>query len=72
MLIEILDLLKEEVVPDKLHEKILPYLLEAGLEVELLFSNRQMVVQLLLMYNIIEKRKLELNDIAASMFQGRI
>ena len=51
-------------------EEIEPYLLEAEVDLALLSSNRQMVVQLLLMYNIIEKRKLELDDIAAGMFSG--
>ena len=44
---KILDLPKEEMVPKEQHEEIEPYLLEAGVDVELLSSNRQMVVQLL-------------------------
>lgn len=44
---------------------IMPYMLEAGVDIELLYSNRNMVCQCLLMYNVIEKRKIELDDILA-------
>ena len=41
----------------------MPYIFEAGVDIELLYSNRKMVCQCLLMYNVIEKRKIELDDI---------
>ena len=51
-----------------LNENILPYLLESGVEVEMLSSSRKLTVQCLLMYYVIEKRKLELDDIAAGKY----
>jgi hypothetical protein len=57
-----------ENVPHEKFAEILPYLLEAGIDVELLSSNREMVVQYLLMYNVIEKRKLELDGISSGMY----
>jgi hypothetical protein len=47
---------------------MIPYLLEAGVDIELLSSNREVVVQCLLLYNIIEKRKIELDDILVGMY----
>ena len=40
-----------------------PYIIEAGVDIELLHLNRRMVVQGLLWYFVINKRKLELEDI---------
>jgi hypothetical protein len=52
-----------ETLREEVSSNLTPYLLEAGVVVELLSSNREMVVQCLLMYNIIERRKMELDDI---------
>ena len=45
-------------------ENLTPYLLEAGIDVELLHSNKEIVLQGLLLFFVIEKRKLELDDIS--------
>ena len=51
-------------LPTDLLESLSPYLIEAGIDLELLHSCRHIVAQNLLMYFVIEKRKLELDDIA--------
>ena len=45
-------------------DDLIPYLLEAGVDVELLHTNRKLIIQGLLIFNVVEKRKLELDDIA--------
>jgi hypothetical protein len=67
-LIQILDLPTDETLREEVSSNMVPYLLEAGVDVELLSSNREMVVQCLLMYNIVEKRKMELDDILVGMY----
>ena len=57
-----------ETLPDEISSNMIPYLLEAGVDIELLSSNREVVVQCLLLYNIIEKRKIELDDILVGMY----
>jgi hypothetical protein len=41
----------------------MPYTLEAGVDIELLYTNRKMVCQDFLMHNVIEKPKMEVDDI---------
>ena len=56
-----------EKLSDILCTDLIPYLIEAGIHIELLQSSRELVVQGLLLYFVIEKRKLELDDICAGM-----
>ena len=42
---------------------MMPYILEADVDIELLYSNRKLVCQCLLLLFVIEKRKIELDDI---------
>ena len=60
---QVLDLPPEEKLSDETVSNIMPYLLEAGVDVKLLYSNKKMVCQCVLMHNVIEKRKIELDDI---------
>ena len=63
-----MDFPTNETLPDEISSNMIPYLLEAGVDIELLSSNREVVVQCLLLYNIIEKRKIELDDILVGMY----
>jgi hypothetical protein len=51
-------------IPADVRVSLEPYMMEAGIELELLCVDPRMVVQGLMWYFIINKRKLELNDIA--------
>ena len=63
-----LDFPTNETLPDEISSNMIPYLLEAGVDIELLSSNREVVVQCLLLYNTIEKRMIELDDILVGMY----
>lgn len=54
-------------LPAGVSDDITPYLLEAGIDVELLHTDKKLIIQGLLIFNVIEKRKLELDDIAKGM-----
>ena len=54
----------EEKVSDELRTSLSTYMMEAGLEPELLCGGRDVLVQGLLWYFVIDKRKSELDDIA--------
>ena len=60
----------DEKLSDILLTDLIQYLIEAGIDVELLHSSRELVVQGLLLYFVIEKRKLELDDICAGMLNN--
>ena len=45
-------------------EALIPYMFEAGLDPALLSSDPKLVVEGLVVYNVIDKRRLELDDIA--------
>jgi uncharacterized protein YwqG len=55
-------------LPHDLNTNLTPYLIEAGIDLELLHSCREMVVQGILLFFVIDKRKLELDDIATGMY----
>ena len=63
-----MDCPKDQPLPDDVSSNMIPYLIEAGIDVEHLTSNREIVVQHLLVYYTIEKRKLELDDISKGKF----
>lgn len=44
--------------------QIQPFLLEAGLDPDNLSTDRNLITQGLMMFHVIEKRRLEINDIA--------
>ena len=50
-------------IDENLKESLIPYMMEAGVDIEMLYLNRKMVIQGLFWYFIINKRKLELEDI---------
>ena len=56
-------------IPVDLRVSLQPYMMEAGIEFELLCLVLRMVIQGLMRYFIINKRKLELDDIAKGMVQ---
>ena len=59
-----LDGLQENERPsNELHEMIQPYLFEAGLDGDQLHNDPRLIVQGLMLYQVIHKRKLELDDI---------
>ena len=41
-----------------------PYILEAGIDPDNFFESRELVIQGLMMFHVIDKRRLELTDIA--------
>lgn len=47
----------------ELRSSLVPYLLEAGLDPDKLVSDRQLLVECLMRYHVIDKRRLELDDI---------
>lgn len=57
-------------------EDLLQYLLEAGIDPDTFPQNRELVIQELMMFNVIEKRRLQLNDIAKGTksihFSGKV
>ena len=48
---------------NELRERIEPYLYEAGLDIDHLKTNARLIGQDLMLYQVIHKRKLELDDI---------
>ena len=53
----------DEQPSNELHERIEPYLFEAGLDIDNLKTNARLIGQDLILYKVIHKRKLELDDI---------
>lgn len=53
-----------EKVSGELRVSLEPYMMEAGVDLELLCGGREVVIQGLLWYFVIDKRKHELDDIA--------
>ena len=56
-------------IPVDLRVSLEPYMMEAGIDFEHLCLDLRMVIQGLMWYFIINKRKLELDDIAKGMVQ---
>jgi hypothetical protein len=54
----------DEVTPVELKDAIAPYIFESGLDIDMLYRNRNLIIQGLVIYNVIHKRKRELDDIA--------
>ena len=50
-------------MPEQLKEDLTPYVFESGLDIDLLNSDRKLIAQGLTMYQVIDKRKQELDDI---------
>ncbi|CAB4007014.1 E3 ubiquitin- ligase UPL2-like [Paramuricea clavata] len=48
-------------------EELLQYFLEAGIDPDTFPTNRELVIQELMMFHVIDKRRLQLNDIAKGM-----
>ena len=57
-------MLSHQSLPHDLNTNLTPYLIEAGIDLELLHPCREMVVQGILLFFVIDKRKLELDDVA--------
>ena len=53
-------------IPTEVKENLLPYLFEAGIDVDRL-SDKKLVIQDLMLYHVIEKRRRELDDIATGL-----
>ena len=53
----------DEQPSNELRERIEPYLSEAGLDIDNLKTNARLIGQDLMLYQVIHKRKLELDDI---------
>ena len=53
----------DEQPSNELRERIEPYLFEAGLDIDNLKTNARLIGQDLMLYQVIHKRKLELDDI---------
>lgn len=53
----------DEQPSNELRERIEPYLYEAGLDIDHLKTNARLIGQDLMLYQVIHKRKLELDDI---------
>ena len=51
-------------LPMELKDGIIPYLSESGIDISSLNSDRRLVIQDLMVYQVIDKRKRELDDIA--------
>ncbi len=58
------DLSQDEPASDDLKDGITPYIFEAGLDIHMLNCNRKLLVQGLVVYFVIHKRRRELDDIA--------
>lgn len=54
----------DKTVSSEIRENLDPYMMEAGLQPELLCGGRDVLIQGLLWYFVIDKRKRELDDIA--------
>ncbi|CAB3999587.1 PREDICTED: uncharacterized protein LOC107356592 [Paramuricea clavata] len=54
-------------IPEQLKEDLTPYVFESGLDIDLLHSDRKLIAQGLMMYQVIDKRKQELDDILKGM-----
>ena len=52
---------------DELRTSLSPYLFEAGLDPDNLVSDHRLLVDGLLLYHVIDKRRMELDDIAKGM-----
>ena len=63
-LLQLENLPSDAEIPIKLRERIIPYLCESGLDVNKLSSDRTEIIQRLMVYHVIDKRKRELDDIA--------
>lgn len=61
------DLSQDEPVSDDLKDGITPYIFEAGLDIHMLNGNRKLLIQGLVVYFVIHKRRRELDDIAKGM-----
>ena len=57
-----------EVLKAEVKEGLSPYLFEAGIDIDRLISDKRVVIQDVLLYNVIEKRRRELDDIAKGLF----
>lgn len=64
MLSQLECLAPDDDVPDALKETLTPYLFESGLDIQTLSRNRKHSIQSLMVYNVIDKRKRQLDDIA--------
>ncbi|CAB4031643.1 G2 M phase-specific E3 ubiquitin- ligase-like [Paramuricea clavata] len=64
---ELENLTSDVEIPSNLKEDILPYLLEAGLDLNDLNINRKHVIQGIMIHFVIDKRKRELDDLAKGM-----
>ncbi len=51
-------------VPAELKDNITSYIFESGLDLGMLNTNRKLIVQGLIVYNVIHNRRTELDDIA--------
>ena len=49
-------------------EELLQYLLEAGIDPDTFPTNRELVIQELMTFHVIDKRRLQLNDIAKGIY----
>ena len=58
------NLAPDDEIPVDVREWITPYLCESGLDVNVLNSDRKQIIQGLMVYHVIDKRKRELDDIA--------
>lgn len=54
---------KDEKLDNETELQVKPYILEAGLDPDTLSGDRNFITQGLMLYNVIDKRRLELNDI---------
>ena len=55
---------QDEIPSDELKEGITPYIFESGLNTGMLSSNRKILIQGMMIYFVIHKRKREMDDIA--------
>lgn len=62
-LLQIDSLGKDDRPSAELRASVLPYLLEAGLDIDKLISDPGLITQGLILFNVLLKRKLELDDI---------
>ena len=51
-------------LPEEIKDGITPYLFESGLDISSLYSDRRLAIQGLMVYQVIDKRKRELDEIA--------
>ena len=61
------DLSQDEPVSDDLKDGFTPYIFEAGLDIHMLNVNRKSLIQGLVVYFVMHKRRRELGDIAKGM-----